>query len=108
MVSFVKVFNSTGPCEIDVEHVVKAWDHRFVLSQWSDEYRLIQYLRKGSEVTKVKCTISTEQAKELIDKLKLVRTQEMFASVGSWRKADWDFRSMMKPPSKELKGPRHG
>lgn len=107
MGSFITVFNSTGPCEVDVDHVAKAWDHRFVLSQWGDEYRLIQYLRKGSEATKVKCTISAEQAKELIDKLQLVRTQEMFASAGSWRKADWDFRSMMKSPRKNERS-RHG
>lgn len=86
MTEIIKEFNMTGACVIDVEALSKAWDHRFWLSQWKDEYRLVQYLRRGSGRTKIKCDISPEQAQEIIQTLQLVRTQALFASASSWRK----------------------
>ncbi len=90
-------FRESGPCVIDVPAVCKAWDHRFLLSQWGEEFRLIKYARKGSSITSIKCTISPAQANELIAELKLVKQPEYFFSSGhSWRKADWDHCDMMR------------
>lgn len=87
MSDIIKEFKDTGPCIIDIELLKKKWDHRFVLSQWKDEFRLIQYLRRGSSSTKIKCTISTEQAKEMISKLSLEEEKSgMFSSGSTWRK----------------------
>jgi hypothetical protein len=86
MQEIIKEFNMTGPCIIDIDALEQSWDHSFWLSQWGDEYRLIQYLRRGSGKTKIKCSISQEQAQEIIKRLELVHTQSLFASGGSWRK----------------------
>lgn len=86
MQEIIKVFNATGNCIIDVDALEKSWDHRFLLTQWGEEYRLVQYLRKGSSSTKIKCDISQEQANDIIKKLKLVSTQTTFTSGKSWRK----------------------
>lgn len=86
MAEIIKHFNMTGPCVIDIDILEKSWDHRFCLSQWKDEFRLIQYVRRGSSNTKIKCTISSEQAQEIIERLELVRTQSLFTSGASWRK----------------------
>ena len=82
----IKAFKDTGPCVIDIDVLAKAWDHRFWLSQWGDDFRLIQYLRRGSPTTKIKCTISNEQARDIIKTLKLVVSSSVFKSGFSWRK----------------------
>ena len=99
MQEIIKEFNMTGACVIDIDALETAWDHRFWLSQWKDEYRLIQYLRRGSGKTKIKCGISQEQAQEIIERLKLVSTQSLFASGASWRK-DGDSELDMQPKKK--------
>ena len=97
MNKLIKVFHDVGPCEVDVDAVVKSWDHRFVISQWTNpdrsvEFRLIKYLRRGSACTDVKCTIRTDQAKELISRLNLVSTDGEFNSGKSWRKQGWTYK----------------
>lgn len=87
MNEIIKEFNMTGSCLIDIELLGEKWDHRFWLSQWQDDFRLIKYLRRGSSCTDIKCGISKEQAQEIIQRLKLVQTQSvMFNSGSSWRK----------------------
>ena len=100
MQEIIKEFNMTGACVVDIEALVEAWDHRFLLSQWNDEYRLIKYLRKGSSSTKIKCGISQDQAQEIIKRLKLFRTQSMFSSGGSWRKEGFSELDMLVQPKK--------
>ena len=76
--------------------LIKSWDHRFLLSQWKNEFKLIQYLRSGSELTKIKCTISNNQAQQIINNLDLVRTQGLFNSSSSWRKYSHSELDMQK------------
>jgi hypothetical protein len=87
MTKFIKVFNDTGNCEIDIDLVVKKWNHLFWVSQWNDEYRLIKYKQKNSPITVLKAGISKEQFIELKDRLKLVKNRDCaFRSASSWRK----------------------
>jgi len=62
-------YYSTGPCPIDIEKAVKCWDKRCVISKWDEEYRIYRYTHKTHVAMKV--TISTEDAKILIDRLNL-------------------------------------
>ena len=100
MQEIIKEFNMTGVCVINIEALVEDWDHRFWLSQWNDDYRLIKYLRRGSSSTKIKCGISQEQAQEIIKRLKLFRTQPMFSSAGSWRKEGFSELDMLAQSKK--------
>lgn len=72
MKKLITEFNQTGDCKIDVAKVVKAWNDKFSISQYHEEYRLIKQGR-GQNCAKV--TISKEQAEILIDKLKLLPIQ---------------------------------
>lgn len=84
--TIIKQLNETGSCVVDIDALEKAWDHRFWLSQLNNEFRLVKYVRKGSEKTEIKCTLSDEQAREIIARLKLKQTQGNFISSSSWRK----------------------
>ncbi len=87
MSEIIKEYHMTGPCLIDIDLLEKKWDHRFWLKQWKDEFTLIKYLRRGSGSTDIKCSITNEQAQEIIQRLKLVQTKNlMFNSASSWRK----------------------
>lgn len=87
MSDIIKEFKDTGPCIIDLEVLEKKWDHRFLLSQWENEFRLIQYLRRGSSMTQIKCIISLEQAREIITKLDLEQEKSgIFKHGSTWRK----------------------
>jgi hypothetical protein len=103
MSEIIKSFNMTGPCEIDIDLLEKKWDHRFWLSQWDTEFRLIKYLRRGSGCTEIKCTISNEQAQEIIQRLKLVSTGSIFRSGASWRKEGQSELDMRPKPKKTVK-----
>lgn len=98
MQEIIKEFNMTGACVINIEALVESLDHRFWLSQWNDEYRLIKYLRRGSSSTKIKCGISQEQ--EIIKRLKLFRSQSMLSSAGSWRKEGFSELDMLAQSKK--------
>ena len=93
---FIKQFNHTGPCIIDIDELSKVWNYKFFLSQGSDDFKLIQYLRRGSIATQVKCSISNSQALEIIDKLKLVKTQKFFTSAASWRQEGFSEFDMLR------------
>jgi hypothetical protein len=73
---FVKKFNETGICEVDVKKLVKAWTPKFVIAKYSEKYTLIKYGRGQSRSLKVE--ISKEQATEIIDAAKLFPIQDSF------------------------------
>lgn len=82
-------FSRTGSVRIDTDLVSERWNHLYFLSEWRDddtEWRLIKFVRKDSPITETKLTISSNQAKELIEKLGLVETSEAFRSGFSWRR----------------------
>ena len=57
---YVTNYKKTGICEIDIENVVKDWlrmPHLWLISQYNDEFRLIRFLRKNSELTTLKVTL---------------------------------------------------
>lgn len=86
MNKIVTDYQDTGICTIDIDRVVKKWNNLFFIAQWHDEYRLIKYKQKNSPVTTLKITISEAQAKELAEKLKLTRVQDVtFKNVATWR-----------------------
>lgn len=72
-------FNETGICEVDIDKIVKRRNDDFSIHQYHDEYTLVQQGR-GKNYTKV--TISQEQAKLLIDKLKLLPIQSVMLRFG--------------------------
>lgn len=87
--NFIITFNITGACEIDVEKVISKWTYLWHISEWRNEesqWRLIKFIRKDSPNTDLKITISEKQAKELIQKLNLISTNELFKSAFSWRR----------------------
>lgn len=81
-------FQDTGACGVDVDLVVEKWNHTWGVFQWEDTYRLIKFQRMGTENTRIKVGISTEQAKEIIDKLGLTGGSGGFKSATTWRQ--WD------------------
>jgi len=84
---YVTDFQDTGACTLDIELVVRDWTPRWWIAQWKEEYRLIQFGEEGSGEVLLKVTISTEQAKELIDKIGLTGLNDTpFASATSWKR----------------------
>lgn len=84
-------FQMTGANKINVDLVIKKWNHLWWISEWRNEedhkWRIVKYIRKDSPLTEIKLTMSSEQAKELIDKLGLVEEWcGVFRSGYSWRK----------------------
>ena len=85
MEELIKTFNETGNCEVDTDKVANAWNDKFSISQWHDEYRLIEYIELFKEEA-YKITISKEQAMEIIEKVKLLPIQSSFFRNGkTWR-----------------------
>lgn len=82
--SLIKNYAETGPCELDIEEVIKQWNDKFVIFLHKsnpvlgdgDQYRLIVYKRLGREATNLKVTITPEQAIELINRLELKEVKD--------------------------------
>jgi hypothetical protein len=74
MKKFITHFVETGPCTVNVNKVVKAWDNKFSISRYHDKYTLVR--GKGERCAKI--TITSEQAKEIISKAKLLPIQDSF------------------------------
>lgn len=79
---FLKLFIRTqdvGECEIDVKAVVERWKNLWCISQWGeDEFRFCD--------GQFKCTISKDQAKEIISAVGLIAEQSpVFNSGKTWR-----------------------
>ncbi len=85
MDELIKNFNRTGNCEVDTDKVAKAWNDKFSISQWHDEYRLIEDIELFKEGA-YKISISKEQALEIINKVKLLPIQSGFLkNAKTWR-----------------------
>lgn len=88
MNNIIKEFHSSGPCLIDIDATIKAWDKKMFLSQWHDKFTLCRTNLKAGNFSKtgLKITISTEQAQELITKLGLKSSQDpLFVNGQTWR-----------------------
>ncbi len=83
-------FKQVGVNTIDMDLVVKKWNHLWALYEWCDpdnySCRLIKSVRKDSAMSALKLTISQEQKQELIIKLNLVPEQGSFKSAVTWRR----------------------
>lgn len=91
---YIGEFKSTGPIEINVDFLIKKWNHLYMITEWKsdDSWRLIKYHRIDSPITDVKITISPEKAKEIIDKLNLVALNSGLRSGYTWRrKEDFEY-----------------
>ncbi len=85
MEEFVKTFKDTGPCEVDVQKVVDSWNDKMSISQWQNDYRLIQLVELFKEEA-FKLTITKDQALEIISKARLLPIQsDIFKSGITWR-----------------------
>lgn len=79
-------FQQTGICEIVIGEVVKRWNHLWKIYQWRDEFTLVKFIRKDSEIRALKVAISDQQARELIDKLNLNQySNGIFKSSSVWK-----------------------
>lgn len=82
-------FKQTGINEIDIDLVIRKWNHLWWISEWRGEdgnWRIIKYKRKDSPNTEIKLTISEDQARLLIKKQSLVSENGGFRSASSWRR----------------------
>jgi hypothetical protein len=85
----VSDYQTTGECQVDLDLVVKKWNHTWLISQWQDEYTLCKFVRMGTPSMKINVRISTNQASELIDRLNLDHEQSpVFRSGATWRQSD--------------------
>ena len=68
----------TGPCDIDVDAIIEVFDTSVAVSQWRDEYRLV-------EVDGIKVTIKKEDALRLISECGLTAVPSpIFNSGTTW------------------------
>lgn len=89
MDSVILEYKDTGICKVDIDKIVRKWNHLWWISQWHDEYRLIKYKRKDSPITSLKVTISKDQVTILTEKLGLEKTPDTtFRYAASWRKSE--------------------
>lgn len=85
MENLVTEYQETGPCVLNIDLIEKTWDHRFVLYEYQNQFEFTKFTRRGSSCREIKCTISNEQAQEIIGRLKLERSR-VSPALGSWRK----------------------
>lgn len=85
MTEFIITFFETGPCEVDCDKVVACWNDLLSISQWKEEFRLIEQVEAGKEDCR-KVTISKAQAQEIISKAGLLCIQsEVFVNAKTYR-----------------------
>jgi hypothetical protein len=84
-------FNETGINCADIDLIKKDWSHLWSISRWHNEYTIIKFLRKNSSIRKFKTKISEEQAKELIEKLKLLELKSGIFKNASTYKREEDY-----------------
>lgn len=86
MKHIIKDYSITGIYTIDVDRVVKKWNHLWIISQWHDKFTLVKHARKDSPITVLKVQISAAQAKELADRLELWRhPSTLFKNGATWK-----------------------
>ena len=81
------IFKYTGINDIDIDLVTDKWNHLWMLAEWKvdNSWKIVKYIRKDSQNTEIKLTISCEQATELIKNLGLININTGFQSGYSWR-----------------------
>lgn len=89
----IKEDKTTGELKLIIDEVIKKWNKNTRIYQWHNQYRLVEFLRKNSRITKLKVNISKEQAKELIEKLNLKCIKDsLFNNAYIWRKDNTDVK----------------
>ena len=89
MTNFVKEFNSTGECIVDIEKICQKWNHLYLVYRYDETYRFIKYKRKDSQIREIKVEISKEQALAVIKRMNLVETPGYpFVKVSTYRPVD--------------------
>lgn len=73
MSELIKEFNLTGPCIIDLTILYKKWNKTFTLAKYHDQYSLSKRNGKNGGL---KVSISSDQALEIINELKLVEIKD--------------------------------
>ncbi len=82
----IREYKMIGCIELNIEEVIKKWNKNTCITQWHDRYRLIEFKRKDSPITKLKVSISEIQAKELIKKLNLKEEKSaIYNNASTWR-----------------------
>ena len=85
MEELITQFEQTGPCVVDIDKVATAWNDHFSISQYDENYRLIQQIELFKEPA-YKITISKSQAFEIIEKVKLLPIRCTFLALATtWR-----------------------
>jgi len=90
MEDIFKDFNTTGVCKLNIDVVVKKWNHLWSITEWraDNSWRIIKYARKDSPVTRIKATISHQDAQTLIQLLNLEGVNEFFKSAYTYKKPE--------------------
>jgi len=69
-------FKHTGEIQINIDLIKDNWSHLWYINFtnfWDNpHYRIIKLLRKDSEITDIKITISKEQAMKIVKELNLI------------------------------------
>lgn len=85
MQELIKEFKETGPCVVDVEKVVSAWNDKFSISQYGDKYTLVEQVELFKE-ERYKVVIPEEQASEIIKKAGLLQIKSpVFSRASTYR-----------------------
>lgn len=85
MEELIKEFKETGPCLVDVEKVVSAWNNKFSISQYGDKYTLVEQIELYKE-EHYKVVITEEQAIQIIEKAGLLQIKStIFLKASTWR-----------------------
>lgn len=98
MDKLIKEYQMTGPCVLDIEQVIKLWDHRFVIYEYEKNFQFVKLLRRGSDSREIKCDITVNKAEELIQKLKLVKATAGSPVIFAWRKESYTHFDMKRKP----------
>jgi hypothetical protein len=81
---YIGTFNEIGQNTIDLEFVIKDWNHLWFISKYGVYYTLIKrWSKTAKEALRFKSRISKKQAKELIKRLKLSETKSPIFRLGS-------------------------
>jgi hypothetical protein len=90
-------FKITGINEVNIDKVLAKWNRLWWLAEWRNQkenidWRIIKNVRKDASSSAIKLTISEDQVRELISKLKLTVENTGFNSGFSWRRdEDWKY-----------------
>jgi hypothetical protein len=90
MKKLITKFQDVGICEVNVSKVVKAWNEKFSISQYHDDYTLV---KQGRSDRHAKVKISKEQALEIIEKAKLLLIQSKTFRYGITYRSEGDILS---------------